>query len=265
MKKLIHLLLLIIVGLLSLFGLISLITAFDSNLMTVYARLKLQESSFASSVKKYRKLQTESLKQIERYRSKKYEYDVLKDEVEKQKRLLSYSVKEVTKVRRYAATNLPWVCVDDFRQVEEEMLRKIAWFRTHPLEDGWYDTLRIISLWTINVPYVNLPPRRFMTPELLSTAGENPPYVKELQMMILFGRIAYAIQNDTDPVKATHHGILEMIELYKNLKAKGVEIKITSIEDYIHLESTGSLFGRIDSVSNSVSFGFRKRKRPIGM
>lgn len=145
------------------------------------------------------------------------------------------------------------------------MLRKIAWFRAHPLEDGWYDTLRIISQWTINVPYVNLPPHSFMTPESLSTADENPPYVYELQMMFLFGRIAYAIQNDTDPVKATHHGILEMIELYKNLKAKGVAIKIASIENYIHLESTGRLFGRIDSVSKSLTFGSKKRPRPIGM
>lgn len=64
------------------------------------------------------------------YQEKEKECDLLKADMEKQKELLSQSVRAVTKVRRSAGTNLPWACVDDFRGAEKEMLRKIDWFRS---------------------------------------------------------------------------------------------------------------------------------------
>ncbi len=259
MKKFIHLVLLIIVGSLSLFGLMTLLTTFNSNLFTVYTNLKLQEIRLSRSVQMYKKSSAKIGKQVKKFRSKESEYDALIADAEKQKELLSQSVRAVTKVRRNAGMNLPWECVDDFRLAEEEMLRKIDWFRTHPLEDGWYDTLRILSQWTINVPYVNLPHRLFKTPALNRHRGENPPYINELNMMIFFGRVAYTLLNDPDPVKATHHGILEMIELYTNLKGKGVAFEIASVEDYIDLAATGELLGRIDSVSQNFTYNRKPR------
>ncbi len=255
MKKFVYIVLLITVGGLSLFGLIALITSFDSNLIIVYTKLKAREFQLSRTIKSYRN----SVSKLEvargRFHSKRDEYDLLSTEVEKQKTLLSHSVRAVTDVRRNTGINLPWVCADDFRNAEKEMLRKIDWFKTHPLEEGWYDTLRVLSQWTINAPYVNLRPHRLMIPELNLTKGETPPYVNELHMILSFGRVAYAVQNDLDPVKATHRGILDMIELYKNLKGKGVTITMASIENYMHLATNGELLAHIDSVSQAFSYG----------
>lgn len=141
-------------------------------------------------------------------------------------------------------TSQDWQTENDYREVEDIVLKNILWLESNPLSMANNDTKSLTTYvlnWLSGTPYVAVKYDEIFLSHL--TDSKKYKFGEKFRITYLFGKAYYLVTNQSAPseIESCVRGIEGMVTVYEELKKIDPEVRHARLEKYSRLAARGKL------------------------